>query len=188
MIPQKARDVLDFTRADGVMIGRAKYGAPWIFRAVNSSLTTQKWIDEKVITGMRSARYRARTCVVSSCRTSKPCTPSTAKTPGCGSHANISAGISHRCLTPLTHERVSWPRPLPLCSLRRRGVISMGGSMMGPHERPDCFCEGSDRGFHACQQRRRVALAGSSSRGRAVGGSAAAESCGTVLCTIISRA
>ena len=39
---QKARDVLDFTRADGVMIGRASHGAPWIFRAVNSHLTAQK--------------------------------------------------------------------------------------------------------------------------------------------------
>jgi tRNA-dihydrouridine synthase B len=36
---QKARDVLDFTRADGVMIGRGAHGAPWIFRAVNSHLS-----------------------------------------------------------------------------------------------------------------------------------------------------
>src|SRR5690606_34749832 len=36
--PQKARDVLDFTGADGVMLGRATHGAPWIFRAVNSFL------------------------------------------------------------------------------------------------------------------------------------------------------
>jgi tRNA-dihydrouridine synthase B len=40
--PRKARDVLDFTRADGVMIGRGAHGAPWIFRAVNSELTTEK--------------------------------------------------------------------------------------------------------------------------------------------------
>jgi tRNA-dihydrouridine synthase B len=47
--PEKARAVLDFTAADGVMLGRATHGAPWIFRAVNSllapenfSLTTQK--------------------------------------------------------------------------------------------------------------------------------------------------
>jgi len=37
--PQKAREVLDFTGADGVMIGRASHGAPWIFRAVNSFLS-----------------------------------------------------------------------------------------------------------------------------------------------------
>jgi len=36
--PQKAREVLDLTGADGVMIGRASHGAPWIFRAVNTRL------------------------------------------------------------------------------------------------------------------------------------------------------
>lgn len=36
--PEKARAVLDFTGADGVMIGRASHGAPWIFRAVNARL------------------------------------------------------------------------------------------------------------------------------------------------------
>jgi tRNA-dihydrouridine synthase B len=36
--PQKALEVLDFTGADGVMIGRASHGAPWIFRAVNARL------------------------------------------------------------------------------------------------------------------------------------------------------
>ena len=35
---KKAREVLDFTGADGVMIGRASHGAPWIFRAVNVQL------------------------------------------------------------------------------------------------------------------------------------------------------
>ena len=38
--PQKAREVLDFTGADGVMIGRASHGAPWIFRAVNAHLNS----------------------------------------------------------------------------------------------------------------------------------------------------
>jgi tRNA-dihydrouridine synthase B len=36
----KAREVLDFTRADGVMIGRASHGAPWIFRDVNAQLSS----------------------------------------------------------------------------------------------------------------------------------------------------
>ena len=36
--PQKAQQVLDFTGADGVMIGRAAQGAPWIFRSVNAHL------------------------------------------------------------------------------------------------------------------------------------------------------
>jgi tRNA-dihydrouridine synthase B len=40
--PRKARDVLDFTSASGVMIGRAAHGAPWIFRDVNAWLTAQE--------------------------------------------------------------------------------------------------------------------------------------------------
>jgi tRNA-dihydrouridine synthase B len=36
--PEKARAVLDFTGADGVMLGRASHGAPWIFRSVNTYL------------------------------------------------------------------------------------------------------------------------------------------------------
>jgi tRNA-dihydrouridine synthase B len=35
---EKAREVLALTGADGVMIGRASHGAPWIFRAVNARL------------------------------------------------------------------------------------------------------------------------------------------------------
>jgi len=35
----KARRVLDFTQADGVMLGRAAHGAPWIFRDVNEFLS-----------------------------------------------------------------------------------------------------------------------------------------------------
>ncbi len=38
--PQKAREVLDYCGADGVMIGRAAHGSPWIFRDVNAFLTT----------------------------------------------------------------------------------------------------------------------------------------------------
>ena len=33
--PQKAKYVLDYTGADGVMIGRAAQGRPWIFREIN---------------------------------------------------------------------------------------------------------------------------------------------------------
>lgn len=36
----KARAVLDHTNADGVMIGRASHGSPWIFRDVNAFLAT----------------------------------------------------------------------------------------------------------------------------------------------------
>ena len=36
--PQKAKFVLDYTRADGVMIGRAAQGRPWIFREIEHYL------------------------------------------------------------------------------------------------------------------------------------------------------
>lgn len=36
----KAREILDYTRCDGVMIGRAAQGRPWIFREVNFFLAT----------------------------------------------------------------------------------------------------------------------------------------------------
>src|SRR5262245_49895098 len=40
--PQKARTVLDFTGATGVMLGRAAHGSPWIFRDVNYFLSHGK--------------------------------------------------------------------------------------------------------------------------------------------------
>jgi len=38
--PEKARDVLAYTRADAIMIGRAAQGRPWIFREVAHFLAT----------------------------------------------------------------------------------------------------------------------------------------------------
>ena len=38
--PQKARYVLDYTGADGVMIGRAAQGRPWLFREIEYFLKT----------------------------------------------------------------------------------------------------------------------------------------------------
>jgi len=38
--PEKARDVLDYTGADAIMIGRGAQGNPWIFREINHYLTT----------------------------------------------------------------------------------------------------------------------------------------------------
>jgi tRNA-dihydrouridine synthase B len=40
--PTKALAVLDFTKAEGVMLGRAAHGSPWIFRDVNAFLETGK--------------------------------------------------------------------------------------------------------------------------------------------------
>ncbi len=39
---EKAAEVLEFTRASGVMIGRGAHGSPWIFRDVNAFLDTGK--------------------------------------------------------------------------------------------------------------------------------------------------
>ena len=38
--PQKAKYVLDYTKADGIMIGRAAQGRPWIFREIDYYLRT----------------------------------------------------------------------------------------------------------------------------------------------------
>src|SRR6185369_4478795 len=38
--PEKARHVLEYTRADAVMIGRAAQGRPWIFREIEHYLKT----------------------------------------------------------------------------------------------------------------------------------------------------
>ncbi|MDE2366395.1 MAG: tRNA dihydrouridine synthase DusB [Betaproteobacteria bacterium] len=38
--PEKARQVLEYTRADAVMIGRAAQGRPWIFREISHHLAT----------------------------------------------------------------------------------------------------------------------------------------------------
>jgi tRNA-dihydrouridine synthase B len=52
--PQKARDVLDFTGADGVMIGRGAHGAPWIFRGVNSFLRNEMSAQKSIATLTRA--------------------------------------------------------------------------------------------------------------------------------------
>jgi tRNA-dihydrouridine synthase B len=38
--PEKVKEVLDYTRADGVMIGRAAQGRPWMFREIQHYLAT----------------------------------------------------------------------------------------------------------------------------------------------------
>jgi len=46
---QKAREVLSLTSADGVMIGRAAQGNPWVFRAINHYLKTGEELPEPEI-------------------------------------------------------------------------------------------------------------------------------------------
>ena len=47
--PQKAKHVLDYTGADGVMIGRAAQGRPWIFREIEHYLTTGELLPAPLV-------------------------------------------------------------------------------------------------------------------------------------------
>jgi len=48
--PEKAKFVLDYTGVDGVMIGRAAQGRPWIFREINHYLATGEHLPEPELT------------------------------------------------------------------------------------------------------------------------------------------
>ncbi len=51
--PQKARQVLDHTGADAVMIGRAAQGRPWIFREIDHYLRTGEALPPPSLTEIR---------------------------------------------------------------------------------------------------------------------------------------
>ena len=51
--PEKARDVLAYTGADAVMIGRAAQGRPWIFREVSHFLATGEHLAAPTVTEVR---------------------------------------------------------------------------------------------------------------------------------------
>jgi tRNA-dihydrouridine synthase B len=53
--PEKARDVLAWTGADAVMIGRAAQGRPWIFREVVHFLGTGVWLAPPLVTEVKRA-------------------------------------------------------------------------------------------------------------------------------------
>ncbi len=48
--PEKAKYVLDYTRADGIMIGRAAQGRPWIFREIDFYLKTGVHLPPPLVT------------------------------------------------------------------------------------------------------------------------------------------
>ncbi|OGA35511.1 MAG: tRNA dihydrouridine synthase DusB [Betaproteobacteria bacterium RIFCSPLOWO2_12_FULL_64_23] len=48
--PEKARYVLDYTKADGIMIGRAAQGRPWIFREIDYYLKTGLHLPPPLVT------------------------------------------------------------------------------------------------------------------------------------------
>jgi tRNA-dihydrouridine synthase B len=53
--PEKAKAVLDFTKADAVMIGRAAQGRPWIFREITHFLQTGEYLAAPLIAEVRRA-------------------------------------------------------------------------------------------------------------------------------------
>jgi tRNA-dihydrouridine synthase B len=51
--PEKAREVFDATQADGLMIGRAALGNPWIFREVTQFLATGQRVSPPTVEEIR---------------------------------------------------------------------------------------------------------------------------------------
>ena len=51
--PEKAKFVLDYTKADGVMVGRAAQGRPWIFREIQHYLQTGEHLPAPDVTEVR---------------------------------------------------------------------------------------------------------------------------------------
>jgi len=56
--PRKAKQVLDYTRADAVMIGRAAQGRPWIFREIEHFLQTGRELPGPDAAEMRAVLVR----------------------------------------------------------------------------------------------------------------------------------
>ena len=51
---QKAKQVLDYTGADGVMVGRAAQGNPWIFEQINHYLATGQLLATRPVAELRA--------------------------------------------------------------------------------------------------------------------------------------
>mgnify|MGYP000140751018 CR=1 FL=1 len=51
--PEKAKQVLDYTQADAVMIGRAAQGNPWIFKQINHYLTYGEYLASPEVAEVR---------------------------------------------------------------------------------------------------------------------------------------
>jgi tRNA-dihydrouridine synthase B len=48
--PEKARQVLEITKADAIMVGRAAQGRPWIFREIDHYLRTGEYLPAPLVT------------------------------------------------------------------------------------------------------------------------------------------
>ena len=51
--PERAKFVLDYTKADGLLIGRAAQGRPWIFREIGHYLATGQKLPEPTLAEVR---------------------------------------------------------------------------------------------------------------------------------------
>lgn len=51
--PEKAREVLEYSGADAIMIGRAAQGRPWIFREIDHYLNTGRYLPEPAVEEIR---------------------------------------------------------------------------------------------------------------------------------------
>lgn len=52
--PQKAKKILDYTKADAVMVGRAAQGRPWIFREIAHYLATGETLAAPSVAEMKT--------------------------------------------------------------------------------------------------------------------------------------
>jgi tRNA-dihydrouridine synthase B len=52
--PEDARRVLEYTRADGIMVGRAAQGRPWIFREIEHYLATGETLPSPLVSEIHS--------------------------------------------------------------------------------------------------------------------------------------
>ena len=52
--PQQARQILDYTGADGIMVGRAAQGNPWIFREIAHFLESEELLPAPTLTEVKA--------------------------------------------------------------------------------------------------------------------------------------
>jgi tRNA-dihydrouridine synthase B len=55
--PERAKYVLDYTKADAIMIGRAAQGRPWIFREIDHFLRTGEYLAAPRIAEVRALMH-----------------------------------------------------------------------------------------------------------------------------------
>ena len=56
--PEKAKQVLDYTQADGVLIGRAAQGNPWIFREIQHYLQTGEKLPSPTLQEVQTTLHK----------------------------------------------------------------------------------------------------------------------------------